>query len=500
MSLLVKSEFLTLQAAPETTLGVQATAGWKQLQVNPGGLKDFYPQLVVVERSPLSKNLQDEKGSVVGHSSLPGISHDANKDLIEFFQTGIFRSLVKTPSSTGTGKFSPSAVTSTAYTVAAGGALIAGTLLWAQGFTNAANNGLKVVGASSGAASIPVTGLVIETPPATATVEVCGYQGASADIGVNASGQLTSTANVFASLNLQVGMWMWVGGGTLAAPGTLGFTVAAQNRGFTRITSVAAGIIGTDRKNQAWGTDPGTGKTIQLFFGPWLRNVAGDHADYIEPSFTLELSEPGAAAAGATDYLYGRGNAVNTFELNAPAEDKVVASIGFVGMIMDDPTTARATGAAAAVVPINTTALTTASEVRRLRISNVDETGVSTDIMEWKLSVMNNVKAQKQQGTEGAARLIFGKFQVALEVKCVFVQDDVCKAIRDFRTCAFDVALRNAAGAGYLFDVGAVTLRGGAPDAQANEAVTLSTSVKGHRDPTYSQTMGMQHFPFLPAT
>ncbi|MDQ1446818.1 MAG: hypothetical protein QOI20_3282 [Acidimicrobiaceae bacterium] len=497
MSLLVKSDFVSLQSALETTLGVQATAGYRRHQPNGGGLSDFYAKLKRVSSEPLSIMLQREKGAVVGLESAPKVTQDLNKELLEAFWEGIFRSATKYPGGTGVGRFVPTSFTATAIGVPAGGALPQGAILWIRGTT--LNNGLKVVGAGSTAGSIAITGGTIETPPATAVVEVVGYQGASGDIGVNAAGNLTSAANAFAGLGLLPGWWVWVGGGTAAAPGALGFTVAAQNRGFARITGVAAGVITVDRKNQAWATDPGTGKTIQLFFGPWVRNVFGDSADYKEPSYTLEIGYPGAAAAGATSYAYALGALVNTFEINAPSEDKITAAVSFAATDFTDPSTVRATGAAAAPTPVQTALFTTASQVRRLRVSNTDETGISTDILDWKLTVNNNVKPQVQQGTLGAKRIITGRFDVSLDVTCIFTQDDVCKAIRDNRTCAFDVAIASTDGA-VLFDVPSLTLGDGGPDIAANEAVKLPASIEAFRDTTYNFSLGMTVFPYLPAS
>lgn len=329
-------------------------------------------------------------------------------------------------------------------------------------------------------------------------LEVVGVQGASADIAVNASQNLTSAANIFTTLGLNVGQWIWLGGGTAAAPGALGFATAAD-RGFARITAIAAGVLSLDRRSQVWSADTGTGKTIQIFFGPWLRNVAGDHSDYKEPSYTLELSEPGAAAAGATDYVYATGSCVSKFEFSSPLEDKTQATISFVGTDMGDPTTTRATNANLPLPNVNMGALNSVSQERRLRVSNTDETGVSTDIIDWKLTIDNNVKPQKQQGTLGAARMIFGKFQASLDLNVVFVQDDVCKAVRDNRTCMFDAAFRNNDG-GILFDVPSMTLESGSPSFGANEAVQLATNTKGFRDPALGLTCSMSLFPSLPAT
>jgi hypothetical protein len=496
-----KSEFCTVQSAVETTKGVQATAGWRQHEPNPGGIGDFYADLKKVRRSPISRRLQHEKGSVVGLSTSPKLTMDLTKDVIEQFGEAWFRSATYYPSSTGVGKFAVTDVTATGYTVAAGGALAQNILIFAAGFANAANNGLKVLGAGSTATEIKTSGLVVENPaPAGAVVYVCGVQGAANDIGVNASQHLTSTAGVFDDLALAVGQWIWLGGGTAASPGLLGFTVAPQNRGFARIAAIPAGgnQLQVDRRTQAWATDAGSGgKTIQIFYGPWLRNLFGDDGNYKEPSYSLELSFPGAAAAGATSYVYGLGECVDQVVFNAPSEEKALVEMSFLGFNLTDPTTVRATGANTPSLPFANGAFTTANEVRRLRVAGVDESGISSDIFDWKLTIQHGLKPQVQQGTLGAKRMVFGKFTAMLDLTVVFVQDDVCKAIRDNRTCQFDVAMASADGA-VLFDVPGTTLDDGAPNIQENDYVTLPTTAEGFRDPKYNWTAAMQLFPFLP--
>jgi hypothetical protein len=63
---LLQSEFLTVNIAPETTFGTQAAAAWWQAEPDVGGITDFYAQLKNVAREPVSKNMMEEIGEVVG--------------------------------------------------------------------------------------------------------------------------------------------------------------------------------------------------------------------------------------------------------------------------------------------------------------------------------------------------------------------------------------------------------------------------------------------------
>ncbi|MBA3421652.1 MAG: hypothetical protein H0U12_07135 [Thermoleophilaceae bacterium] len=507
---LLQSEFATVLGAIETTFGVQAVAGFMQHQPNPGGIQDFYAQLVKIARSPLSKNLMDEKGSVVDLNAMPKLVQDLNKDLLDRYSESAFRSAAKFPGGTGVGRWvkgtlvpapNVTGVTATGYTVSSGGALPAQVLVNARGFTNAANNGLKVVTVGSVAAEVKAAGLVVEaSPPEGASLEVVGFQGTSGDLGIDATGRITSTTMNFTTLGIQPGSFGWLGGGTAAAPGALGFGAGVStNRGFFRFNTVAANLITPDRKTQAWTTDAGAAKTIQVFFGPWWRNVAGDHTDYRRSSSTLELMMPGLAAGGITAYVYALGCSLGLFELSAPLTEKVIATCGFVGTNVTDPTTVRTAGAVSAITPQQSAAFTTAKQNRRIRVSNAsDELVILNDIQSWNLSISNNITPYKKQGVEGAAEMIFGKFQIGLTLDGALGQTDTWQAIRDNRTCSFDAALTNSDGC-VLYDVPALTLEGGAPSFAAQDVARFSTTAKTFRDPTWGFVGAQTLFPYLPA-
>lgn len=505
MSALVNAETVTVQAAREVTPGTLAAAGWKEFQVNPGGIGNAKADITTVIPAPLSRRRQREDGIAVDLKSAPSITHDLTKDLIDFFADGIFLASAKQVGNSGLGVFKPTAVTATDYTVAASGALTAGFLIRARNFRVAGNNGVKVVGAASTGTAIKATGLAAETPSGyTPLVEVCGWQGAATDIGLDASGNLTSVAGVFTSWNLTVGQIIFIGDDVGVTGNNFANTVY---RGTAKVKAITATLLTLERR--AWtvgAADPGTGKTIRVWFG---RNWANGHSDAansltaeaVQPNYSLEVPLPGAAAAAATSYMYGLGSMVTMFELNAPDRNKVEATVNFVGRDFTAPTTVRATNAATSEEPIATARFNTVDhESLYLRVTNsTDESALLVDIQSWKLMINQNVSPQNQQGTYGAKRMIIGKCVVDFDVTGFMVQDDIPKAVRDRRFGQFGAMLRNADGAVFV-DAPQIQASDGAPDFPENGAVTFSTKLEASREKTlYSSTIGFSTFPYAPA-
>lgn len=505
MSLLL-SEFITLQTAIESSNGVLPTTGWRQLQPLPDGVQDFYAQIKRLANSILSKNLMDEKGDVIDLDAMPKIQHNVNKDLFDQFGGSIFRSAVKFPGGTGTGRWinasayggpQVTAVSGTAFTVSAGGALPQNVLVYGRGF-GTANDGLHVVGAGSTGTNLVAAGLVAQaSPPAGATLEVVGIQGVSADITCTST-QLLSTALDFTTLGLNPYSWAWVGGGTAAAPGSLGFA-SANCRGLVRLNTIAAHAITFDLPSQAFTTDAGTGKTIQIFFGPWMRNVAGDHADYLRTSHSFELVLPGIGSGGVTDYVYPIGCGLSDLDISCALTDRAMATLGFVGYDVNDPSTTRQTGASTSLAPSGYQMLNTVGEMKRLRVTDQSGTVYLVDVESWKLAIKNNVKPYKKQGTFGAADLVYGKFNGELSIDGAIAQDDLWKSARLNTTLRFESLMRNT-DCGILLDVPACAAMGTGPKFPANDLATFSPTLQMFRDPTSGFVCGATVFPYLPAS
>lgn len=495
----VKAESVTLLAVKETSLGVAPTTGWQTIQPNQDAISNYYAQIKTVAPSPISRFRQKEAPQIVDSDSTPSIGHDLTKDMWDVFGEGVLLAKYKHAGGTGLSYFLPTARTTTDYTVAASGALQAGTLVFARGFVNAGNNGLFAVGASSTGTAVKVAGGTAETVSGyVATLEVAGFRGAAGDIQLDGSGDLISTVADFTTMGLVPGMAIWVGG---LIGGGHDFATAAY-RGFAIVKGpVTANKIPLKRRQWTVGAaDNGATKTIDMYWGRWIRNVPFGDADYPspEPSYHLELTYPGLSGGTTDEYAYSAGNMVSQFELNAPAQNLVSTAIAFLGTTISDPTVTRKTGPSTAggLLAIDRYNTVTREPYRRLALQS-DETIVCDDIESWKMTISNNVSAQKQQGILGTARPIVGKVEAMMDMTGVLTQDNAIKACTGNTTLVAGFGLVNGDG-GHFFDLPSLKCTSSPPKFTANGPVGLDLKLEAFRDATLNITVGVSVFPFLP--
>ena len=476
----------------ETSLGVAPTSGWRLLE--PNQVSAWGAEIKTVARDPISRNRQRRKGSVVDLDSKVEFSCDLIMDHAVQFLEGFMAGKFEGPGLTDGAAFLPTSVTSTHYVVGSGGALAQYTLIYADGFATSGNNGLKVVGSGSTGTTIVASGLTAETGTAArfATVSIAGVQGTTGDIQVNASGNLIATALDFTTLGLTVGQFIWVGGSTAATQ----FATAA-NTGFARITSIAAGELGLDMKTTTFATDNGATKTIQILFGRYCYNRTTDNADYIERSYTFEALFDDLEGVGTDGYEYAVGNYCNELTFTLPLADKAEMTLGFVGQDTEPPTSVRVTGPSTAATPIMTDAFSTAEDIARLHITEVDETAVTTYFKSMTLKINNNVSPEKTLGTLGATFLNMGNFHVDIEAQVLFTSGAVIDAIRNNTTMALNFALKNGDG-GMLCSIPAMTLGNGKRDLPQNQTVLVQLTGMAFEDPTLGISLGVSLFPYLP--
>lgn len=472
----------------ETTLGTPATTGWKKIE--PNAVNTFGSVITTTSRNPISTDRQRRKGVSTDLDSSVEIDADLTIDhFVDFIESFMFSSFQ------GGAVFTPTAVTSTAYTVPAAGDLTEGALVYARGFTTSANNGLKRVTAASTTTAIKIDGgLTAEaSPPANVKVEVAGVRGATGDLEIDASGDLISTVLDFTTLDLNVGQQIWVGGDAAAQT----FAVAA-NRGYARIESIAANKIELNKTSSTFAIDNGASKDIDIFFGRWVRNVAVDDGDYLEQSIQFEGAYVDLDSVGTDEYAYAKGNYANTVTLELPLTDIAKMSFGFVGTDTEPPSTSRATGASSAGTPLRTSPFNTTADIARLRIQEVDETGLTTDFKFMNMTINNNATPEKVISEFGAKYINTGTFELDIETQIVFTDSDIVSAVRDNTTVTMDFALRNEDGA-IAFDIPSVVLTGDQQEFPVNESVLITTTAQAFKDATLDYSMSISLFPYVPS-
>ena len=404
---------------------------------------------------------------------------------------------------TGAEVFDSSAVTASAYTVASGSTLTENTLVFGRGFGVAANNGLKEVDTGATATSIPVTGLATEaTAPDNAEVVVAGFRTAAGDLDItDVSGTqvtITSAASVFddPGLNLHPGMAIYFGG-----EAALNKFSGTTNVGYAHIVSIATGggEIVIDNTDALWTTETNTAQEVDFYIGRFLRNVATDDADFLERSFQFELEYPNLNNPSGNRYEYARGNFCNTLAFNMPLTDKATFSAAFVGTDTEPPTTTRATNAATPLTPVLTSAFNTSSDFARLRITQVDETGLTTDFKSVTLTLNNNVSPEKVLANLGARFMNTGNFEVNLEAQLLFTDAAVAEAVRNNTTVRMNFVITNDDGALYI-DIPSMTLGGGDREFPINETVLINLTGEAFADPILDTSLGMTDFAFIPSS
>lgn len=496
----VTTNAMTLSKAREASLGVlPGSPQWFELE--PNEISSFGVTTSNESRSPISKARARRKGAVVDLDSAIEFAADLTLTALRLgVEEFLFSRAAGAPS------YLTSAATATGYTVPA---LSAGdaakftynaagakTLVYAHGFVTAGNNGIATISAApaAGATEIGVAGRTVEAASATDIVEVsiAGVRSAVGDLDIDAQGNITSAANILASLGLVVGQIIHVGG----ADAVNQFANAA-NLGFARIKAIAAGKLTLEKRQQAFVTEAQATIAIDLLFGQFVRNVAADHADFLQPSTQFELASPGLMAGNATGYEYSLGNWADALSVSIPLSGKATMTMGYVGTNTVKPTLARATNAASAKRGGFTQAFGTASDIARLRVQEIDETGLSTDFKSATFTLSNNVAGEKFIGTLGPKYLSAGNIEVDVENQMLFSDPAITTAIRCNHTVGFDFVLRNGDG-GAAFDMPAGTLSGGGRDYPQNQSVLVNSTFAAHQEAPLDFTVGVSFFPWLP--
>jgi len=484
----VLTNTITLEVAAESALGIQPTAGWKTIE--PNSIGKFGPMLKKIAREPISKNRQRRKGALVDLDSSVEFECDITYDRMRMFVEGLFFATAK-----GGVNFTPTAVTATGYTVASGGAIADGTLFYARGFSDPANNGLKIAAGVSTGTEVKAAGLVAEvTPPLGAIIEICGVQGAVGDLDIDASGNLVSTALNWTTTDVQVGQFIFIGG--LSTTSALNFTNTV-NRGLARVLSVAAGLLTLDKKSTTFVVEADATQTVQVFWGQYIRNVAVDSADYLERTYHFELGYENLAGSGVDKYEYAEGNFANEIVFDLPVTSKGTMKCNFIGTDCLDPTLTRATGAATPIPAVGTVPINTSGDFVRLRVTDVDELGLTTDFKSLTLTIKNNVSPEKVLGTLGGKYMNAGLFDVEIDGQILFTDSGVLEAMRANETLTMEVCIRNEDG-GFIFDVPSMCIEGGDKDFPVNQTVGIQMKALAFQDARFGSSISLSTFPYMP--
>lgn len=504
----VKSNDVTVNMAFEATPGVLPGSP-KWFTMEPNEITNFGANITTVPRDAIDGSRDRQKGKTVGLDSPLELDMD-----LTYFHMRKFAESFCYARAVGPENYETGDATGTGYTVSAlsadqaaqilYGATDAKTLVYARGYVEAANNGLKPVSAAHSASDteIVVSGLTAETLAATryAEVSIAGVRAAAGDLEIDANGDLISTALDFTTLDLSRGQVIHIGG-----IDALNNFSSPANVGFVRLKSIAQNKLELERREQDFVTDDGTvdnaggaGVEIDLLFGQFIRNVRGSDADYRETTCQFELTSPRLAANGDDRYEYAIGNYADALTITLPEEEKATLKIGFTGLDTITPTATRASGANEASLANAVESYGSTSDLARLRLIGADETGMGSDFKTLTIAIKNNTAGEKVLGNLGPKYINPGTLEIDLDAEMIFTDEEVITAIRENKTVGIDFTLRNDDG-GTHFDIPAATMGGGNRTYPRNESVKINTTIMAHRDSVLGTSIGISMFPVLPS-
>lgn len=501
----VDSNVTGLSFAEEETLKVLPTTPvWYPFE--PNSYSDFGGQISTVARNPINPTRQRKKGVTTDLDASGGFNQDLTfSNTTRVMQGFFFANIHEKFSSAPMNDLTPVAMTAILasaddYTAAAGLAgILSGALLLASGFGVAANNGLKLANGASSATAASVSDALSDeaSPPAAAKIEVVGHQFVVSTMDIVMSGNLVRLSRVsgafdLTTLGLTVGEWLFLGGDS----GTLTF---ANNVGFARIKAITATYLEFDKVTWAPVAEVGTTKTVQVFFGSFLRNEP-DADDIVRRTYNIERQLGEDDDGTMSEYLVGA--VANEMSVNIPQADKLNIDLSFVATDNEQRTglTGVKTGTRADLD--SESAYNTSSDFARIQLSLVDPTDASVDPLfafatELTLTVNNNVTPNKAVGVLGAFDTSAGTFEVGGSLTAYFADITAVQAVRDNSDVTLDFSLVKD-NKGLLFDIPLLALGDGRLNVEQDQAIQLPLETNAAQS-DFGYTLLMMSFPYLPS-
>jgi len=462
--------------AEELSLGVlPVTPIWKPLE--PNSYDDFGGELTLLARNPINSSRQRKKGVITDLDASGGFNQDfTQSNLQDLLQGVMFADFRNKPSATVT------EVTATGFEVADANIFAIGNIVFASGFTNPGNNGMKIVTAINGSpeTEVAAAGLVVEgAPPAGAKITLVGVVAGSGDLTVDVSGTLpkiVSTTLNFGTLGLIAGEWIFVGGDAGNS------FPDAVNNGFKRISLVDGDEITIDLSQTTMVADGGSpANDVHIFFGRVLKNELGPLIKRRSYQLERQLGAPDPAQPNNVQSEYLVGAVANEFTLNIEQADKINADISFVAINNEQRTAAQNVKIGTRAALVETDAFNTSSDFAMLRMNIIDPSNENPDplfayLTDLSFTINNNVSPNKAVAVLGAFDVTAGTFEVSAEATAYFSTIEAVQAVRNNANVEINAAVVKE-NAGFIIDLPLIALGDGRLEIEQDEPITLPLSM-----------------------
>lgn len=484
--------------AEEESLGVlPVTPEWKPLE--PNSYDDFGGELTLLARNPINQSRQRKKGVITDLDASGGFNQDFTQTNFQDLLQGVMFADHRNKQTEN-----PSAVTATGYTVADETLYQVGGLIYATGFSAAANNGMKVI-TGLAAGEIQCAGLVVDAAPASgAKIVVVGQQGAAGDIDVDTSGDLpklvTGTLD-FTTMGLIPGEWIFIGGDGAG----MAFT-NAENNGYKRIKSVSATEIVIGQSTTTMVSEASAAETIQLFFGRVLKNELGSLIKRRSYNVERQLGAPETTTPNNVQAEYLVGAIPNEFTLNISQADKINADISFVATDNEQRTAVEGVKSGTRIPLVESDAFNTSSDFSSIKMFIYDPTNENANplfafLTELTITINNNVTPNKAVAVLGAFDVTAGTFEVSGSTTAYFSTIEAVRAVRRNENVSLFAAVAKN-NAGFILDLPLVGLGNGRLNVEQDEPITLPLSMDAATavalDPNMDYTALWVFFDYLP--
>jgi hypothetical protein len=499
----IDSNVTGLAYAEESALKTVSSPVWYALE--PNSYSDFGGNAVLTARRPINVSRQRKKGVITDLEAGGGFSQDLTHSnltrlLQGFFFADIREKYTSKPMNTALVVTTAVAAADNSYAIAAPAAsVLANDLILAVGYTNAANNGLKVSSLVSTTSKIFASGLVNETPSATAYVRRVGYQFASATLDVVMNGSLARLNRAsgvvdFTTLGLIPGEMIFVGGDGAATR----FAVNAPNGGIARVKEVTATYIELDKTSWTATGEVGTGKTIQIFFGSVLKNES-TAALIKRRSYQLER-QLGNDANGVMSEL-AIGAIPNELTINYNSADKLTIDLSFVALDVEQRTGLTGIKSGTRVAQTIESAYNCASDFSRIKMAlytglDAAPSPLFAFFESMTLSINNGVTVNKALGVLGGFDASAGDFIVDSNANGYFADIPAVQAVRNNSDVTMDIVLAKE-NKGLYFDVPLLALGGGRLEVEQDQPVMVPLE-NAASEGVYGATLVFGSFYYLP--
>jgi len=488
-----------VEATPKVLPG---SARWYELE--PDSYEDFGAEVTTIARRPINVGRQQKKGVVTDVEADGGFSQDFVPQLARLLQGFMFADAREqfttvTLEDTTSNDETITGVTSgpDTYTAAADlDGFAVGDLIFASGFTNAANNGLKVVTVVTATVLTvtPATLVAEASPPAAAKLETVGFVFDSGELSIDNGATiitLTATTTDCTTLGLLPGMWIYLGG-------DLTDEKFANNEGFARVVATTTTTITLKELTWTAAVEAGGTLDIRMFFGTFIKN---ENTSALIKQRTFQLERQLGDDGGGVQSELLIGASCNELTLNLTAAEKATIDLSFVGLDTERRTGATGIKTGTRITAVVEDAFNTSSDVVRNRmyvVSTAAHTPAAlfSFISELTLTINNNVSGLKAIATLGSFATNVGIFEVSGNITAFFQTLASVTSIRNNDDIGYNTIMAKD-NTGVIFDVPLLSLGGGRVTVAQDEPVTIPVESSGAKN-TDNYTLSLNFFAYLP--